>query len=48
MANNYAKTAAAIIRPFVNSDHYKPSGELAADETDIKISGRKTYVLICP
>lgn len=44
MVNNYAKTAAVIIRPFVDSYDYKPSNELAADETYIKISGVKAYV----
>lgn len=44
MVNNYAKTAAVIIRPFVDSYDYSPSNELAADETYIKISGVKAYV----
>ena len=44
MVNNYAKTAAVIIRPFVDSYDYKPSNELVADETYIKISGVKAYV----
>ena len=44
MVNNYAKTAAVIIRPFVDSYDYKPSNELIADETYIKISGVKAYV----
>lgn len=44
MVNNYAKTAAVLIRPFVDSYDYKPSNELAADETYIKISGVKAYV----
>ena len=44
MVNNYAKTAAVIIRPFVDSYDYKPSNELVADETYVKISGVKAYV----
>ena len=44
MVNNYAKTAAVIIRPFVDSYDYNPSNELAADETYIKIKGIKAYV----
>lgn len=44
MVNNYAKTAAVFIRPFVDSYDYKPSNELAADETYIKIGGRKAYI----
>ena len=44
MVNNYAKTAAVIIRPFVDSYDYNPSNELAADETHIKIKGVKAYV----
>ena len=33
MVNNYAKTAAVLVRPFVDSYDYKPSNELVADET---------------
>lgn len=44
MVNNYAKTAAVLIRPFVDSFDYNPSNELAADETYIKIKGVKAYV----
>ena len=44
MVHNYAKTAAVIIRPFVDSYDYNPSNELAADETYIKIKGIKAYV----
>lgn len=44
MVNNYAKTAAVIIRPFVDAYDYKPSNDLAADETYIKIRGVKAYV----
>ena len=41
MVNNYAKTAAILIRPLVDSYDYNPSNELAADETYIKIKGVK-------
>ncbi len=44
MVNNYARTAAVIIRPFVDSYDYEPGSELAADETYIKIRGVKAYV----
>lgn len=44
MVNNYAKTAAILVRPFVDSYDYQPSNELAADETYIKIKGIKAYV----
>jgi len=33
MVNNYAKTAAVRIRPFLNSYDYNSSNELTADET---------------
>ena len=41
---NYAMTAAAVIKPFVDNYKYKPSKTLAADETYIKVSGVKHYV----
>ena len=44
MINNYAKTAAIIIRSFVGSYDYIPSNELAADETYIKIKSVMSYV----
>ena len=44
MVNYYAKTAAVLIQPFVDSYDYKPSYDLAADETYIKIRGVKAYV----
>ena len=44
MVNNYAKIAVILIRPFADSFDYKPSNELAADETYIKIRGVKAYV----
>jgi transposase-like protein len=40
----YAKTAAAIIQPFVDSFDYKPTNYLAADETYIKVKGLRHYV----
>ena len=42
--NYYAKTAAMIVKPFVDSYDYNPSNELAADETYVKIQGTKAYV----
>lgn len=44
IGNNYAKTTAVIIRPFVDSYDYTPSNQLTADETYIKIKGMKAYV----
>ena len=41
---NYAMTAAAVIKPFVDSYDYKPSNILSADETYIKKLGVKHYV----
>lgn len=40
----YAKTAAAIIQPFVDSFDYKPTPSLAADETYVKVKGTNHYV----
>lgn len=44
MVANYAKTTATIIKPFVDTFDYKPSNELTADETYIKVRGLKGYV----
>ena len=44
---NYALTAAAVIKPFVDTYNYKPSKILSADETYIKVKGIKHYVWIC-
>lgn len=44
MVSIYAKTAAFIVRPFVDSFDYKPSNYLAADETYVKVKGVKHYV----
>ena len=43
MVNNYAKTAADIIRPFVDNYNYNSFNELATDETYVKIGGAKAY-----
>ena len=40
----YCKTAAVLVKPFVDHYDYGPSGELAADETYIKAGGKKGYV----
>lgn len=44
MVANYAKTAAAVIKPLVDNFDYKPSDTLVADETYIKVKGKKGYV----
>ncbi len=41
---NYAKTAAALVKPFVDSYNYKPTNYLAADETYTKVKGVRHYV----
>jgi transposase-like protein len=46
MVASYAMTAAAVIKPFVDSFDYKPSNILSADETYIKVKGVKHYVWI--
>lgn len=46
MVANYALTAAAVIKPFVDTFDYKPSTILSADETYIKVKGIKHYVWI--
>ena len=46
MIANYAMTAAAVIKPFVDTYDYKPSSILSADETYIKVKGIKHYVWI--
>lgn len=43
---NYAMTAAAVIKPFVDTYDYNPSNILTADETYIKKLGVKHYVWI--
>jgi len=44
MVANYARTAAVIIKPFVDNYDYNPSNDLAADETYIKVRGVNTYI----
>jgi len=44
MVANYARTAAVIIKPFVDTYDYKPSHDLSADETYLKIKGIKGYL----
>lgn len=44
MVANYALTAAAVIKPFVDTYDYNPSNILSADETYIKVNGVKNYV----
>jgi ssDNA-binding Zn-finger/Zn-ribbon topoisomerase 1 len=44
MVSNYAKTAAALVKPFVDSFDYHPTNYLAGDETYIKVKGIKHYV----
>lgn len=40
----YARTAAAIVQPFVDSFDYEPSPYLAGDETYVKVRGVSHYV----
>jgi len=44
MVANYAKTAAAVIKPFVDNFNYKLSDTFIADETYIKVRGIKGFV----
>lgn len=44
MVASYARTAAVLIKPFVDTYDYKPSNDLSADETYIKIKGIKGYL----
>jgi transposase-like protein len=44
MVANYAKTAAALVKPFVDSYDYQPTNYLAADETYTKVKGVRHYV----
>ena len=41
---SYALTAAAVIRPFVDTFDYKPSNNLVADETYIKVKGIRHFI----
>jgi transposase-like protein/ssDNA-binding Zn-finger/Zn-ribbon topoisomerase 1 len=42
--SKYAKTASALVKPFVDSYNCKPTNFLAADETYVKVKGVKHYV----
>lgn len=44
MVANYAKTAATVIKPFVDHYNYKTSNKMVADETYIKVRGIKGYI----
>ena len=44
MVANYAKSAATVIKPFVDNFNYPSSGTMIADETYIKVRGVKAYV----
>lgn len=44
MVANYARTAALVIKPFVDSYNYPVSSNVVADETYIKVRGAKGYV----
>lgn len=46
MVANYALTAAAVIKPFVDTFDYNPSNIVSADETYIKVKGIRHYVWI--
>jgi hypothetical protein len=44
MVASYARTAAVLIKPFVDSYDYNVSNNLAADETYVKIKGLKGFL----
>lgn len=44
MVANYARTAATVIKPFVDNYDYNISDTVVADETYIKVRGMKGYV----
>lgn len=44
MVANYCKTAAIVIKPFVDHYPYKKSDTFIADETYIKVRGLKAYI----
>ena len=44
MVSNFAKTAAALVKHFVDNYDYKPTNYLAADETYTKVKGVRQYV----
>jgi len=39
MVSNYAKTAAVLVKPYVDNYDYKPTNYLAAYETYTKVKG---------
>lgn len=41
---NYARTAALLVKPFVDNYDYKPSSTFIADETYIKVRGVKGFI----
>jgi transposase-like protein/transcription elongation factor Elf1 len=41
---NYARAAASVLKPFVDTFDYNPSNHLSADETYVKIKGVKGYI----
>lgn len=41
---NYARTAATLVKPFVDGYHYPKSNTFTADETYIKVRGIKSYI----
>ena len=41
---NYARTAALVIKPFVDNYDYRPSDVMTADETYIKVRGVKGFI----
>jgi len=44
MVANYAKTAAVLVKPFVDNYPYERSDTFVADETYIKVKGVKGYI----
>ena len=44
MVSKYAKTAATLVAPFVDSYDYNPTNYLVADETYTKVKGARRYV----
>lgn len=44
MVANYARTAATVIKPFVDNFNYPVSSTVVADETYIKVRGIKGYI----
>lgn len=44
MVSKYAKSAAALVKPFIDNYDYKPTNFLSGDETYVKIKGIRHYV----